>query len=281
MVCALFRTYCQVLAGFGQGADSVPVLAAQRQLVGHQFAGDDQHDVFEFLEGFLDCARSWEMAAARCSFWAGVQLTDPVATHLERLFGFVLETRRRCKVCRGQVRSWFSSEKVLRVSPQEDAGGPYTVTEMYLASCAAVEHEFKCVACGRDTAHESQSQIFTAPNVLVVQVRRGAGPRLRVAVEEVLDLPGLPSMTLVGVVYHRGETPSSGHYTCLCRGPQGRFWYYDDNRPVQREQQEVAHVKPSQVYMAVYCRSDGSGSWRQDAVAGDAIEVDGLSLIHI
>ena len=47
VVCALFRTYCQVLAGFGQGADSVPVLAAQRQLVGPQFAGDYQHDVFE------------------------------------------------------------------------------------------------------------------------------------------------------------------------------------------------------------------------------------------
>ena len=88
--------------------------------------------------------------------------------------------------------------------------------------------------CGRVTEHESQSWICTAPNVLVVQVRRGVGRRLRVAVEEVLDLPGLPSMALVGVVYHLGEDMDTGHYTCLCRGPQGGFWLYDDDKSVKR-----------------------------------------------
>ena len=121
-MCALFRTYCQVLAGFGRGADSVPVLADQRGRVGRQFLGGDQHDVFEFLEHFLDRARVWEIEARRCSGWGGVQLTTPVATHVERLFGFVRETRRRCRVCkemgRAQVRSWFSSENVLHVAPQ-------------------------------------------------------------------------------------------------------------------------------------------------------------------
>ncbi len=151
-----------------------------------------------------------------------------------------------------------------------------TVSEMYFASCARVEDTLRCGVCGVDTVHESQSRMFTAPNVLVVQVRRRAGPRVAVGVEEQLDVPGLPVMELAGVVYHNGRTFQEGHYMALCRGPGGRFWFYDDNRPVLRRPEEVAHIRPRQVYMLVYCRRDGSATWQRRAAVADCVDLDGV-----
>ena len=82
-------------------------------------------------------------------------------------------------------------------------------------------------------------------------------------------------MVLIGVVYHNGPTIDSGHYTCLCRGPGGRFWFYDDRNPVVRMDQEVAHIKPREVYMVVYGRRDGSGAWQDSDPAVVAGVLDG------
>ena len=154
--------------------------------------------------------------------------------------------------------SWFSSECVLRVLPTEMPGGPLTVAEMYFASCAPEDQEVYCSRCEKNTIHDSQTRMFTAPNVLVVQVRRVAGVRVPVAVEEQLDVPGLPTMELIGVVYHNGESLVRGHYTCLCRGPGGRFWLYDDSKPVSPMNKELSHIKPREVYMVVDGSRDGS-----------------------
>ena len=120
------------------------------------------------------------------------------------------------------------------MSAKQVEGGPLTVAEMYLASCGPEEEEMRCNVCEENTKHKSQSRLCTAPNVLVVQARRGPGVRVGVAVEEVLDVPGMPPFALVGVVYHDGRTTDEGHCTCLCRGPGGRFWYYDDAKAVPR-----------------------------------------------
>ena len=275
VLCALFHTYCQVLDGSCVRRSCLPVLAARRCLVDDEFSDAEQHDIFSFFDAFLHRARSAEIDAGRYSFWGGVQHISPAATHVERLFGFVRETRRRCKACQGPVLSWFASEFVLRVETKEMRGGPLTISELYSASCAAQDQEFRCERCCRNTAHDCQTRVLTAPNVLVVQVVRGRGPRVPVAVEEQLEIPGQPSMVLIGVVYHNGPTIDSGHYTCLCRGPGGRFWFYDDRNPVVRMDQEVAHIKPREVYMVVYGRRDGSGAWQDSDPAVVAGVLDG------
>ena len=62
-LCALHDTYPQVLTGdfFGFG----PMLAERRESVDDEFAGRRQHDVFEFLEKFLDRARTFEIDSGR------------------------------------------------------------------------------------------------------------------------------------------------------------------------------------------------------------------------
>ena len=263
-LCSLFLTYAQVLGGFAED-DKTPKLAERRVEVDQRFAGFQQHDVVEFFEKFLECVRDVEIAAGRCSTWENIQIAERRATHVERLFGFVRETRRRCRVCRGGVRSWFSGEHVLRVEPKTMPGGPMTVAEMYFDSCAPAENDdaMFCPTCHTNTKHDCQSRMLTAPNVLIVQLKRNSPSRPGVDAEVQLDLLGFPPMELVGVLYHNGATFKSGHYTCLCRGPEGRFWAYNDDHPVHAMNKDVAHVKPKEAYMLVYCRRDGSAVWKQ------------------
>ena len=262
-LCALYQTYLQVRDGSCLAPRCVPVLAQRRSQVAPAFGGYDQHDAVEFFEAFLVKLRQQEIHVNRYGFWGGVQIDRAVATHADRIFGFVRETRRRCSRCAGSVRSWYSCEHVLRLEPKIVEGGPMTIAEMYLQSCAPVEggELLACPACGVDVVHESQSRIVQMPNVLVVQMKRSLGVRPGVDVEAQLELPGMPPMALVGVLYHDGPTFKSGHYTCLCRGPGGRHWMYDDAKAVRVVEDEVCAIKPKQVYMLVYARRDGSAAW--------------------
>ena len=145
------KTQEQVVAGFGAGRESRPVLAQRRGEISAVFNGGDQHDVFEFLEQLFQSARATEIAAGRYGLWGHVQGSDGAATHVERLFGFVRETRRRCTVCRGSVRAWFSSEKVLRVTPTVAAGGCNTLSDLCVCSSAARWQKRCVVAIVRET----------------------------------------------------------------------------------------------------------------------------------
>ena len=59
----------------------------------------------------------------------------------------------------------------------------------------------------------------------------------------------------------------------ICRGPGGHFWYYDDDLPVQRRMEEPAHIKPREVYMAVYSKREQE--WATDVPAsGTALGVE-------
>ena len=114
------------------------------------------------------------------------------------------------------------------MSLEQTEGSPLTTSELYLASCAPETDPTElvfCSQCNVNTVHVKQRRILSAPNVLLMQLKRQAGqPRVPVCVDEGLDVPGLPPMDLAGVVYHHGKDTSSGHYTCLCRGPRASFF---------------------------------------------------------
>ena len=48
---------------------------------------------------------------------------------------------------------------------------------------------------------------------------------------------------------------------------------YDDGKPVRVMDQEVASVKPKQVYMLAYARRDGDAVWRSGGRDGSAVSV--------
>ena len=66
VLCALFRTYGQLLGGgAGDAVRRRPVLAERRAEVSEVFQDENQHDVFEFFEAFIGRARAGEIQAGR------------------------------------------------------------------------------------------------------------------------------------------------------------------------------------------------------------------------
>jgi hypothetical protein len=131
---------------------------------------------------------------------------------------------------------------------------------------------------------------MTQPNVFIVQIQRRLGaPRVPIAVEEQLELPGWSPMDLVGVIYHDGPTPDSGHYTCACRLADGRYSLFDDNSSAVALTDEVGHVNQRLATLAVYCRLGGSFECTSSAAAAaatsasvgisvnDGVAIDGIA----
>ena len=62
----------------------------------------------------LDALHEGELAAGRRADWLGAPVA---ATHVDRLFGFVLEKRLRCESCGdlAEQRSVYSTDRVLHL----------------------------------------------------------------------------------------------------------------------------------------------------------------------
>ena len=288
VACSLYSTARQCVHVGLCGVVQRPQLSQERAGVGAWYGDTEPHDAGEFLGHFIDVATAAEQAAERAAPWSPGEMDGPHGSHatqLQRIFGSVHEKRRKCMAC-GFCTVRFEPGTGLQLPPREGRGrgGADTISEMYLRSCGPEVNDTPtdCARCGQRQVHVQQSRLRHAPRVLVVKVQRrpveGFAPgaelgRVEVAVEEELELPGLPRMTLSGVVYHNGNTAQTGHYTCVCRGPEGRFRIFDDRR-VSRLEGDVSTHKRTQVALAVYVRAGGEpwlrapGGRAPDAGAG-------------
>ena len=282
-LCALGLTYQQVLAGWSYGSRPVPVIAARRTEVSAEFAGAEHQDACEFYNMFLARARERELNAMRFGRWDGVEHVDvPMATHAERLFGFVMESRWLCVECESSVRVWFQQSVLLQLRSRSLPGGPMTLNELYLDSCKGVGEANEaqwCEFCQRNAVHRKQSRMVSAPNILVIEiVRNMAGGRdlSGITVEEQVqfDVPGMPMMDLVGIVYYRPLGPRTGHYMNVCRGSGGLFWFCDDGMPVQKVTGEIGHYRPHQVKMVFYAPANGRAVFNTEHVGALVVGSD-------
>ena len=75
---------------------------------------------------------------------------------------------------------------------------------------------------------------MTLPEILLVGLARTSNTdsltRYRFCVDEQISLPRLDGLTLSGILFHLGKSRSVGRYACAARGPDGRFWFFDDAR---------------------------------------------------
>ena len=276
VLCSLHATRLQLLAEECRAPG--PIMAERLGLLDkplfESLADGRQHCAVEFVDRLLMRIRQDECEAGRVGVWGDVQTDENVATHAERIFGFVRETRRHCTVCaRPVTRAWYESEHVWRATPKQEGQDAISTSEVYLASCAPQTIDIDCPQCGMRTVHVEQARVHSAPNILLMQVRRRPGQRrVPVYVEEQFEVPGFPCMELAGVVYHVPNM-SGGHYTALCRGPQGGFWYYDDSASGQRKREDVGQIKPREVYMVAYCRRGGVAELAMPPAMGEAVDV--------
>ena len=113
-VCALWRS--RLSLGFGRKAKE-PALVEYLGVHGEleEFRDGSSHPAVHFLDGFLDVANACEYAHGRDSEWPGLPAAK--VTHVERLFGFVLEQRSGCHACgvAGAVGQRYAARRVLRV----------------------------------------------------------------------------------------------------------------------------------------------------------------------
>ena len=261
VACALWATRLQL------GSAALPELVRHRRAVDEVFQKDSEHDAAEFMKRLLTRMRRCELEAERAVEWNGLQNEVRRATHVDRLFGFVEETRLQCKQCRSCRASYACAHVlVLPVPPVDERGRPWTVTDLYylwakpedLVGDAAEE----CRTCGgQRTSHVRQRRMNSRPNVVVVHVRRTVGGssdvlRHPVLAEEEVSLPDVGSFELSGVVYHSGRTATRPHYSCVSRGPDRQFWRYDD-KAAWRFPSDVGRLLPRSVYMLVYTRPMG------------------------
>ncbi len=242
----------------------------------------------EFVAGLLQRMRAGEAAAGRSAPWPrGVVSATSACTHVDRLFAHLREARARCVVC-GRVRVEFTESSVLELPLRADDEAFVSVTDLYVEYCRLQPSSEDgttvfCDRCERRTEWWVQGRVVRVPNVLLVQVRRtardGTVRRFPVQVEEHLTLPELPPLELSSVVYRDGASMDFGHYTCACRAPDGRFWFFDDvRRPACVP--EISLVKPRSVYVLVYTTPRGCSAFADQGgvpPGDDARESDGGS----
>ena len=106
VACALWATRLQL------GSKAVPTLVRHRGAVDRCFDERGQHDAAEFLKSLLARMRTTEWQAGRAAEWPGVATEEAWATHVDRLFGFVSESRLQCKACKSG-RAFYASARVL------------------------------------------------------------------------------------------------------------------------------------------------------------------------
>jgi endonuclease/exonuclease/phosphatase family metal-dependent hydrolase len=266
--CALWRSR-EAFSG-----DRLAGLLSLRHLVSSAFGDDGEHDVAEFLVGLLRSMAAREVREQRCVSWldaADSLMRSHFATFVERIFGFVLEKRRRCALCGCCCAPEFEVRTVLVLPvPLEDDASPVTPTELYMRFCGPVylegDEAVLCQKCGRLTKHEQQQRIRQAPRVLAVHFERSSGRPGRRSSRCPMDLefevvwPHLPSFELHGVVYHRGFDASRGHYSAAVRCLQKRFWRFDDDRLCREVVGDVCALLPTQIVLAFYEGSAAAAS---------------------
>ena len=180
-VCALWRSRSSL--GSGRGAE-VPALLAQ---LGHQgvleeFGDGMSHSAAAFLREYLLVAGECEESQLRSVDFPG--LPGRSLTHVDRLFGFVVEQRAGCHACgaAGAVEQRYAVRHVLEVPlPRpEDQDRVWTTTELwYLVSIdREVGSRLDCLRCGGPTVHRSQLRVVTAPDVLLMTLEAEQPPLL-------------------------------------------------------------------------------------------------------
>lgn len=185
----------------------MPALVCNRAFVDERFGeSTEEHDVAEFLQQLIHGMSRVEAAASRAlenPYGSAVE-NGAVITHVERLFGFLEEGRRRCAGCR-RVNQSFEKKVMLQLPSVAAEEKEVTVGDLLLRYCAEekLEQPVFCDSCRCLKKHEAQRRVAEHPNVLVLRVSRAVAgePTLRrfaVRPELRLEMPGIGRMDFLG-----------------------------------------------------------------------------------
>jgi hypothetical protein len=230
----------------------------------------DVQDMAAILTRLFDAWGKGEVAADRSGEVVIAAGQIESVTHVERLFGWIEQTRMRCEECGESCQQRkLCRSGILSLPVKISAGRACTVTELYLESCLTVVAERSCARCGGVRKHAVASRVATTPEVMILSFVRNEETLLApVDVEEEVEFPGLSVMRLVAVVYRSRRGDGSALYSCACRGPMDAFWYFEEGRAPEAIKRSISHVKSKQVCMALYERVIKFGRRSQRRASG-------------
>ena len=270
-VLALAETVRRVLGGEATAAAPYALVRNLRS-IGRRFRPGRQEDAHEFLLLLLD-AVSRTLAGTPPSPTRvhggdrARQLKAEADTIVYRIFGGTLRGTLRCLRCGVQS---VSHERFLdlsvdmeNVSSVDKALRRFTAPERLCGS-----NQCECAQCGDRGDAEKQLRVESAPNVLVLHLKRFLGVRKNskmvsyaptldlqpVLVGEVGEVAAPVQNTryrLFGVMVHEGASVHSGHYVAWVRGTNGAWLLCDDERVSQVGE---ASALRQQAYVLFYLR---------------------------
>ena len=189
---------------------------------------------------------------------------------MDRLFGFLQCSAKRCCACKHESPPpAYQVLRVLRlpIPSEQQRKLASTTAELYMLWAAQERlcgtDAVMCDICDTRTEHEMQMRVVTAPNVLFVHPRRtffrGSAVQVSrhvVVPEREINWPGVGAFELVAVIYHSGNTPTSGHFWCVSRATDGR-WYTFDDREVLQFSDDPEQKFTRNVHLMVYTPCGG------------------------
>jgi hypothetical protein len=216
----------------------------------------DVQDVRMVLEKMFAAWSKTEVDAGRMGEMPVPASSSVVVSHVDRLFGWLRQTRARCERCSlSSERCTLPASWVVTLPVKSSIEGTCSVTDLYIEHCLP-EIEFQpCHECRCSTKHAVASRLASTPEMLVFSLERSSESRLiPVDVEEELQLPGLTWMRLVAVIYRARRNDGSICYSCSCRGPMDAWWYFEDGKAPEPIKRSVSHVKQKHACMLFYER---------------------------
>ncbi|KAG5176893.1 hypothetical protein JKP88DRAFT_333792, partial [Tribonema minus] len=242
-------------------AISPKTIVANIRTIGKQFRPGRQEDAHEFLRKLVDSMA--EAILRRHGVKANAPHRLDETTAINRVFGGYLRNQVQCTKCRYCSNTYelymdLSLDMVGNISSLEDALKRFQAVETLDSS-----NRWRCGGCKQKVCARKQLTIHTAPNALVLHLKRFAYGRQstkirrHVAYPEHLDLKvsgpeKRVGYDLCGVVVHEGGTMQFGHYFAYIRA-SNKLWYRMDDAHVKSTRKSRALEQ--QAYMLFYTRT--------------------------
>eukprot|EP01135_Chromosphaera_perkinsii_P004711 Nk52_evm22s294 gene=Nk52_evmTU22s294 len=265
MFCEMEKQIMKMLSKPSGHLKPVHVLGNLKSIAKH-FRFGRQEDSHEFLRYVVDGMVTSCLAGLDKSLDIRIKETNLV----NQIFGGYLRSQVKCLSCKHESNT-FEAMLDISVEIKGCQSVKTALARFVKPDYLSKDNMYKCEKCVKKVAAEKRYNVYKAPNVLTLHLKRfdhfgGFGGKLNkfVQFEEKLDMSpymckvsGPVNYNLYAVLVHSGHSCHSGHYYAFIKSSNGRWYEMNDS---EVRQVSVNTVKKQQAYMLFYVKDYMPGS---------------------